>query len=85
MGAMLLTAEPFFVALFRSLKLGLKITALRSSPAPHGESGAEARAAADSGPLLPPQARPPPFTRGTAPARARAWADGGGAGWRHHA
>ena len=60
----LLRAEPFFVALLRSLKLGLKITALWTSPPPHRKSGAEARAAAECGPLLLPQARPPPFALG---------------------
>lgn len=58
------TTEPFFVALFRSLKLVLKITALRTSPPPHRKSGAEARAATDFGPLLLPQARRPPFALG---------------------
>lgn len=66
----LLTTEPFFVALFRSLKLGLKFTALWTSPPPHGKSRAEARAAADFGPLLLPQADPPPFALGKTQFRA---------------
>lgn len=69
----LLAAERFSGALFRSLKLGLKIMALWTCPPLHRKPGAEARAPAALGLLLLPQACPPSFALGRLRGGARLW------------